>query len=136
MRNRAKCKLCQEIIESKNQQDYVQCGCGQIALDGGQELNKCLARDWTNFIRIDDEGNEVIPKIIEKSEEEKKQEDFNHEVENKSKLTRNDLLKMLDNMVTNLERLPSEAMVTYVTNYDLYSYMLVIQAILRAEKSS
>ncbi len=35
--NRAACKLCGEIIESRHRHDFVGCMCGTIAVDGGRE---------------------------------------------------------------------------------------------------
>jgi len=37
IRNRAKCKLCGDIIESKYRHDFVTCKCGAISVDGGQD---------------------------------------------------------------------------------------------------
>jgi len=54
IRNRAKCKLCREIIESKFRHDFVQCKCRAIFVDGG-----------TDYIR---RGGE-LENIIELSEE-------------------------------------------------------------------
>lgn len=48
--------------------DYVTCKCGEIAVDGGQEYWRCAAKDWHNFLRIDDDGREVEIKVIEKEE--------------------------------------------------------------------
>ncbi len=59
MRNRAKCKLCGEVIESMHKHDYVVCKCGEIAVDGGQEYSRCVAAHKENFLKIDDEGNAV-----------------------------------------------------------------------------
>ena len=55
MRNIAKCKLCSSIIESKHRHDYVSCLCGEISIDGGNDYHKCFAKDWRNFVRVDDE---------------------------------------------------------------------------------
>lgn len=35
--NKAKCKACNEIIESTHRHDFVKCKCGSIAVDGGKE---------------------------------------------------------------------------------------------------
>ena len=35
IRNRAKCKKCGDIIESKFRHDFVECSCGCIFVDGG-----------------------------------------------------------------------------------------------------
>jgi hypothetical protein len=66
MRNRAKCKLCSSIIESMKLDDYVSCKCGAITINGGTYAYECRANHWENFIRVDDEGNEIIVKVEEK----------------------------------------------------------------------
>ena len=38
--NKAKCKKCGDIIESKEINDFKKCTCGSIAIDGGQEYIK------------------------------------------------------------------------------------------------
>lgn len=37
IRNIAKCKICDDVIESKHTHDYVMCKCGAITLDGSKE---------------------------------------------------------------------------------------------------
>lgn len=37
IRDVAKCKICDDVIESKHIHDYVMCKCGAIFLDGGKE---------------------------------------------------------------------------------------------------
>ena len=36
-RNRIKCKLCGDIIESKSVHDFQQCSCGKCFVDGGTD---------------------------------------------------------------------------------------------------
>lgn len=38
--NKAKCKKCGDIIESKEANDFKRCICGSIAVDGGLEYIK------------------------------------------------------------------------------------------------
>lgn len=38
--NKAKCKKCGDIIESKEINDFKRCTCGIIAVDGGHEYIK------------------------------------------------------------------------------------------------
>ncbi len=38
--NKAKCKKCGDIIESKEANDFKRCTCGSIAVDGGLEYIK------------------------------------------------------------------------------------------------
>ena len=35
-RNRAKCLLCGDIIESQSRHDFVTCSCGNLSVDGGE----------------------------------------------------------------------------------------------------
>lgn len=43
IRNAIQCKNCGEIIESKHRHDYVQCKCGDCAVDGGHSyLKRCF----------------------------------------------------------------------------------------------
>ena len=41
VRNRARCKLCNDIIESKYRHDFVSCKCGAIFIDGGRDYLRC-----------------------------------------------------------------------------------------------
>ena len=117
MRNRAKCKLCESIIESFHNHDYVTCKCGEISIDGGLDYYKASAKDFNNFLRVDDEGNEIIVKVQE----------------NNSKPTKTELLNMLDEMIKNIENLPVQAMTSYITHYDFCASLLLLSAILRSE---
>ncbi|HDJ5075824.1 TPA: hypothetical protein PQS58_002000 [Staphylococcus aureus] len=40
IRNIAKCKICDDVIESKHTHDYVMCKCGAIFLDGGKKYQR------------------------------------------------------------------------------------------------
>lgn len=40
IRNIAKCKICDDVIESKHTYDYVMCKCGAIFLDSGTEYQR------------------------------------------------------------------------------------------------
>lgn len=60
--NRAKCKLCGDIITSTHRHDFVRCKCGEIFVDGGKSYTRCGAGDFKNFISMtvyaDEDGNE------------------------------------------------------------------------------
>jgi hypothetical protein len=45
-------------------------------------------------------------------------------------LDRDQKMQMLKNMLENLEGLPQGAMLSMVTHYDLYSFMLIVYSIL------
>jgi len=50
--NKARCKLCGDVVESKHRHDFVWCKCGEIAVDGGNDYHKGTAKNMENFIRI------------------------------------------------------------------------------------
>jgi hypothetical protein len=127
MRNRAKCKRCKDIIESFHYTDLVFCGCGAIGVDGGSAL-KCIVDDWENFVRVDDEGNEIIPKIQEANLPSDK-----GAAVRKEKPTKKELLEVLDEMVKSYESLPQAAMTQPITHYDLVSVLLLVSSLFRAD---
>src|SRR5260221_11915794 len=124
MRNRAKCKLCGDIIESFHSTDLVNCKCGQIYVDGGTAMF-CGDSDWNNFLRVDDQGNEIVVKVQEK--EPTKEMEYIH------KPTKKEMLDMLDEMIKNIENLPQHAMLLPITHADHCSLLILLSAILRAE---
>ena len=126
MKNRAKCRLCNDILESFHRYDFVSCKCGEISIDGGSDHLHCSAKDWQNFMRIDDEGNEIIVKVIEK--------DHLHDITKKEEphsFTRQEQIEMLETMIKNIENLPSSAMNSPINHYDFCSYLLVILSIFK-----
>ena len=124
MKNRAKCKLCNDIVESVHSQDYQLCRCGEIFVDGGK-LNYCGARDWVNFVRIDDNGKEHAPQVVDKT--------FENSGDNYTELpppTRQDKLEMLKDLIAGYDRLPPVAHGQSVTHYDMKSALMIIYGIL------
>lgn len=40
--NKARCKKCNDIIESRHRHDFVTCSCGALSVDGGKDyLKRC-----------------------------------------------------------------------------------------------
>lgn len=139
MRNRAKCKKCESIIESYHRHDYVSCKCGEISVGGGLEYFKCSANDFNNFIRIDDEGNEIIVSVKDKDTKEQKplsESNLENQSLNTSKPSREDLLNMLEEMVKSYEALPEYVMLTPITHADYVAGLLLLLSLLRSERSS
>lgn len=126
MRNRAKCKLCNNIIESLTIHDYITCTCGEISIDGGNTYRRCRAKNWNNFLRIDDEGNEINIKVVEKEESKELPIPI-------PKPTYDELLDMLQEMINKFEILPDNAMYSPVTHYDHYSLMLLLCALFKTK---
>jgi len=129
MRNRAKCKLCESIIESFHRHDYVKCKCEEIAIDGGRDYYKVIAKDFENFLRIDDEGNEIPIKVID-DESNKTEIPVDSSIPKKPK--KSEVVKVLKEMANSYENLPQNAMISAVTHYDLHSLVLILSSIVES----
>jgi|HubBroStandDraft_1064217.scaffolds.fasta_scaffold40259_3 hypothetical protein len=130
MRNIAKCKLCGSIIESYAMQDYVECSCGEIAIDGGTYRLMTFARNYDNFLRLDDSGQE-FPVNYENN---KKNDGTEQAGESNPKIiTQQQLIDELDQMIKNFDNIPPHAAISPVNHYDLVSVMLIISKFLRLQ---
>lgn len=49
IKNRARCKKCGDIIESRFTHEMVWCSCGSIAVDGGKQYLRQTAVDFNDF---------------------------------------------------------------------------------------
>ena len=127
MRNRAKCRLCNDVIESFCGGDYVECKCGEIAVVDGFSC-KCAARNWENFIRVDDEDNEIVVSVKEKESS----EDNTQLEKPKAKPTKREIIELLKDQIRSLEALPPQAMSTYINHYDWSSLLTLLAAALEA----
>lgn len=130
MRNRAKCKLCEAVVESRHVHDLVECGCGEISVDGGLEYFKCSAKNPENFLRVDDEDNIIVPKWVEREPgvvEEKLEKTAD-------RLTNADHLSAVNSMIEAIERLPDHEMMKPITHYDYYSMLLLVREVLRSRE--
>jgi len=87
---------------------------------------RCAALNWDNFLRVDDEGNEIVPNV-------QMAEAAIVPRETHSKPTKKELLDMLEEMIKNIERLPSNAMAQPVNHYDLVSALLLLSSIFKTE---
>lgn len=116
MRNRAKCKLCETIIESLHERDICECNCGEISVMGGDKLG-CSAKDWKHFLRVDDADNVIVPQIKEAPR----------------KPNKKDFLDALDEMIRRIEDMPPQAMTIAINHYDFVSMLILFSSIFRCE---
>jgi hypothetical protein len=135
MKNRAKCKLCSSIIESFHATDFVMCKCEEISVSGGESL-KCGAKDWSNFLRVDDNCNEIIVKIDSTGNPEHKtpnngtnSNSNNSDQYSHKKPSKTELIDMLREMIKNIENLPEYAMSAPITHYDFSSLLILLLAL-------
>lgn len=48
----AQCPVCRDVIVSRWQHDFHECGCGKIAIDGGQEYLRLLWNEPNQPIHV------------------------------------------------------------------------------------
>lgn len=93
---------------------------------------RCYAtKDLANVIRIDDNGNEIIPKIVDgnnatyTSLSDKSVDDL--------ELSSDALLDMLSDQIASYDRLPKDALYSPAMVTDMLSFMMIILAILKTK---
>ncbi len=127
MRNRAKCSLCNVVLESFHLTDYVSCECGEIGIRGGPSRFECYAKDFKNFKRVDDLDNEFEVKVLDEEEEVKP-------LDNDLVITKEEVLLAVKEMIINYENLPPHALSAAITGYDLLSVLFLLQSALSIEE--
>jgi len=128
VKNKAKCRLCKSVLESLTVGDYVTCACGEIAIWGGDYELNTYAKNYDNFLRIDDKGNEVVVKFYEKPPEGASDKEDNSP---KKDVTKDELMQTLDATINSLENLPPHGKSSFVMNMDLCAVLVCLRAILR-----
>lgn len=103
---------------------------------------RCGARDWDNFLRVGDEGNEIKVTIKIKGEAEatesvaiqkgKEEEKISDHIQPR-KPSKAELLDILEAMVERIETLPPDALYAAVTHADFGALLMLLSSILRAE---
>jgi hypothetical protein len=121
-RNRAKCKLCGDIIESMHRHDMQWCKCKHIAVDGGQDYFRCIAGDWNNFLRLDEEDNEIKVEIKEQEPKPK---------EEPPAISKEEMVDMLKLHIQGFDNLPDHAKHQPASMYDMQCLAMIIYGILR-----
>ena len=69
LRNRAQCRRCGEILESRSVHELVWCGCGSIAVDGGHDyLRRCYRYSAEDILErsVLEERPEGAPQRVKK----------------------------------------------------------------------
>ncbi len=145
---KAKCKLCNNIIEIKNRTDMFSCPCGEITIDYiTTQLHASIKTDKTNLLFVDDEGNEILPKeCFDKVEEVFSPITFNgpedvawidgrsiKEIAEEINMgSRRELLSMLDAMILQIDSLPQPAKYAPVTHSDFSELLTLVAALFRS----
>ena len=137
MRNRAKCRLCNSVLESFHAHDFVTCKCGEISIDGGNQYFKASAKNFKNFLRVRDDESAFVPEFIEKNPEEASEGASNKPQEepptNPPITTKSELIQIVQEMIKNIENLPQQAQSLPLTHYDYHSILLLFLRFLVAD---
>ena len=128
MKNRAKCKLCNSIIESFHPTDHVICKCGEIELNGGDGMY-AKANDFKNFVRVDDRGNEIVVRYHQVQPEVNADEQPEEEPKD---LGFSEAVQELQRLVDLDEQFLKQGNNAPVSRYDLSIYMLYIVKIFKS----
>jgi len=89
-----------------------------------------MAKNWENFLRIDDNGTEIQVTVLEK--------DSDPGIQTKQDknpiqpLSKEDRIAMLDEEIKMYESLPEPALYQSATQYDLYRFLLIMSSVLRS----
>jgi len=128
MRKRVKCKNCNKIIESKHIDDLVTCDCGEVQALAGEKIFRASFSNLENFVIVDDDGNEIIPKFQKDTQPTKETITETH-----AKPCRNEMLDILDEMTARIKSLPDHALFSPVTHSDFGSLLMLLSSILRSD---
>ena len=137
MRNRAKCLICGQVIEGKdNVRDF--CLCKSLWIEGAEALYGRIGfHEASEVVMIDEDGKErplnVInkkPKKIENNTEDPLILNLPKMILDLPKTPRENLLKELKMMIEAYENMPAQAKQLPINLYDLMRYMIIIEAIL------
>ena len=122
--NKAKCLRCGDILVSAHLHDHAACKCGNVSVCGGTVNPVIRATDYLTFGEVEDGADVIYAK--------EKSENKQHDSEGHEKISKEELIEILEAMAKGIERLPVHANLAPVTQRDLYELLLVLSSIFRA----
>lgn len=126
MRNRAQCKLCKDVVESFQEFDYVSCKCDEIAITGGTVKYECFAKNWENFLRVDDNGDVIPIRLAAKEDVIEKY------INEPAPVSKGELIEELARLVSYSETMSDQALSQPVSQYELLRFISLIVTILKS----
>lgn len=126
MRNRAQCNVCKDVIESFQEFDYVSCKCDEIAITGGTIKYECFAKNWENFLRVDDNGHVVPIRVTDK------EEDIEKFINEPSPVSKEELIEEMARLIKYSENMSDQALSQPVSQYELLQFLSLIVTILKS----
>lgn len=134
MINRAKCKLCNDVIESHIHGHVVYCKCGTIAVMDGPALRTyAKGNDYGSyFLRVDDMGNEMVVQYKQDPTEVGQNED-DHEPE--KGVSKKHLIEEFEANIKNAIDRPDHVLASFVTTDELLRFMIDILNIIKRDSN-
>ena len=129
---RAKCKLCNNIVEIKNRIDMFSCPCGEITIDYiTAHMHASLKTDKSNLLFVDEDDNEIVPAswTTEQIIIDRKVEEMGEDVNLGS---RRELLSMIDALIHNIDSMPNQGRFAPVTHSDFAELLSLVAALFRS----
>lgn len=63
--NKAKCRICGDIIQSLHRHDFRSCSCGEISVDGGHSyLRRAVKTSFSNVVDLSEIREEEYESIV------------------------------------------------------------------------
>ena len=122
MINRAKCKLCNKIIDITDKEGWSSCLCGEISINFSNGKKTAIIKHEGNLLEVDDEGNEIVLEL---------KDALNSDMQDMPK--KEDLIKLLDKMIKDCESLPPQAMSSFVSQYELMSLLMLLSSLFKSK---
>jgi len=116
------------IVESHLPDEIVKCKCGMIAVCDGPAMRMWPANS-PFFVRVDDQGNEIVVKYVSSPDSEKDEQSPNDDKEN---LSIQDAIEALERSIQYNEQLPYHEQFSFVTTNEVTAYLRSILHILKS----
>lgn len=132
MINRAKCKLCNKVIESHLPDEVVYCTCGTIGvMDGLAMRTYCKDNRYSEyFVRVDDLGNEIAVQYHDNPHNIEEQESSKEPGKGPA---RDQLIERLEANINNILERPAHVLQSFVQTEHFLDFMIDILNILKKE---
>jgi len=126
VKNIAKCKLCESVIQSFFKGDYAECKCGEIAVSEGDAMFVHF-KDPANFLRIDEDGHTYPIQYNEKKEDDGQENlGFVHT------LSKEECIKGIDNLITIYDNMPESETYRPINHKDFQSLLMIVSSFFKA----
>lgn len=90
---------------------------------------QCGAENWDNFLRVDDNGNDIVVKVRDTFEPKSNHEDIISKIDDRP--TKEELIGVLDDMIAKIDTLPQHTMTAPINHYDYSALLMLLSSIFK-----